>query len=141
MGEAERLWSACADALREQVKDGVWLSTFQDITATELTESGLLLQAPSGLVRDRLEGRYSSLIRGVMDESGGEGIAIIIDVDDTIDLRGNEGRLVPQASTPAPAPKTAPSEFPVSTVNGNGWRTSTVSFTCSPANPVPASRW
>ncbi len=99
MSEADQLWRACTEMLREQVKDGVWLSTFQDIVATGITDDGLVLRAPSGLVRDRLEGRYSSLIRGVLDEAGGDGIAVIIDVDDTIDLRDPE-RPVERASEP-----------------------------------------
>jgi chromosomal replication initiator protein len=62
VSEAAELWTTCREVLREDVREAVWKTWFEGIEADSLDGSGLVLSAPSGLVRDRLEDRYLSLI-------------------------------------------------------------------------------
>ena len=72
MSEAETLWTSAAVLLREQVSEAVWLSTFQDVHATELDEAALVLSVPSTHVRDRIEIRYLPIVREALDAVGGD---------------------------------------------------------------------
>ncbi len=62
MDEAVDLWTTCREVLREDVREAVWKTWFEGLEADQLAGSSFTLTAPSGLVRDRLEDRYLSLI-------------------------------------------------------------------------------
>ena len=47
VSDAEHLWTVAARLLQEQVSETVWLSTFQDAKAVELTADQLVLAVPS----------------------------------------------------------------------------------------------
>ena len=80
MGEAQVLWTNCQAALRDQVSDAVWLSTFQDIAANSVDDATLHLTVPSVMVKERVEGRYLSLVQDVVRAAGGGDLAIELDV-------------------------------------------------------------
>ena len=61
-GEAERLWSACTEALRSQVPESTWKSCFHSTAAVALSDDALVVAAPSSLVKERLEGRWAGLV-------------------------------------------------------------------------------
>jgi chromosomal replication initiator protein len=77
---AHELWTACAEILREQVSEAVWLTTFNAAEAVELTDHELRLAVPSSVVRDRIEGRYLTLVRSALADVGGGEIDLRIEV-------------------------------------------------------------
>ncbi len=78
--EADELWRACSDILRTQVSEAVWLTSFQDTTAGDLLDGELVLQAPSTLVKERIESRYLALVQGALTDMGTPDIDIRIEV-------------------------------------------------------------
>jgi hypothetical protein len=56
--EPQLLWMACAEVLREQVSEAVWLSSFAEVTALPNDNAELVLAVPSPWVKDRIETRY-----------------------------------------------------------------------------------
>ena len=80
MGEAQHLWTNCKESLRTQVSDAVWRSTFQDITDLGLEDDILRLAVPSAVVKDRVEGRYLSLVEDIVRDVSGQSLTIILEV-------------------------------------------------------------
>ncbi len=80
MSDHEELWMSASQALRDQVSEAVWFSTFQDATALPAGPRVLRLGVPSAQVRDRIVNRYFSLLRLSLDEIDGEDVAIEIEV-------------------------------------------------------------
>lgn len=129
--DAEVLWKACADALREQVSEAVWLTTFNGVEPVSLDDDHLHLGVPSSVVRERIEGRYLPLIRGALADAGAPHIDVVISVrtdeDDFLDTPVDvpawneraaaelvdEDRPAPNGSN-APAPVSADGEAPQS---------------------------
>src|SRR6478735_6021326 len=107
VADAQHLWSSCQEALREQVSDAVWSSTFQDAVAIDLDSDGLLVAVPSAVVKERVENRYLSLVNDVLLDLGGPeaGVRIVVrtaaadptDVPDPLDAL-----LGPAPATPTP---------------------------------------
>jgi chromosomal replication initiator protein len=69
VNDAEPLWNEVGHILKGQVSEAVWLSTFQDARALQLTETTLTLSVPSTQARERIEGPYLPLVKGALDES------------------------------------------------------------------------
>ena len=68
MADATVLWEACAAAIQSQVSDVVWQMTFtaaQPVTADDET---LVVSVPSTLIRDRIEGRYHTVVHSAVAE-------------------------------------------------------------------------
>jgi chromosomal replication initiator protein len=90
--QAETLWTACADCLREQVSEAVWLTTFSAAITVGLDDDKLRLAVPSSVVKDRIESRYLTLVEGAMGDIGRPEITVVVEVqtDDaassTVDL-------------------------------------------------------
>ncbi len=80
MGEAEHLWDSCRSSLQSQVSDAVWRSTFQDAVPLSVDGRELVLAVPSVVVRDRIEGRYLSLVEGVVEDIEGSHLAVSVRV-------------------------------------------------------------
>ncbi len=101
MDGAQELWTACAEVLREQVSEAVWLTTFNGAEAVELVDHGLVLAVPSSVVKDRIEGRYLTLVRSALSDVGAGELDLRVEVrtdapltglvdepvDDLVDLR------------------------------------------------------
>ena len=67
---AQDIWNSCASALREQVSDAVWHSCFQEVRPLGFDEDTLRLTVPSGIVRDRIQDRYQSLVANALADIG-----------------------------------------------------------------------
>jgi len=80
VGDADHLWGACCDFLRGQVTDGVWLSTFQGIRAVDADGDRLVLAVPSGIVADRVHGRYRSLVDEAVVAAHGAPLELVVEV-------------------------------------------------------------
>ncbi|MFP3905917.1 MAG: chromosomal replication initiator protein DnaA [Acidimicrobiales bacterium] len=85
MQEADVLWDACADILRAQVSEAVWLTSFNGAHPLELDSGVLTLAVPSTVVKDRIEGRYLALVRDALSEAGADDVALAIEVHTDID--------------------------------------------------------
>ena len=70
MSDANHLWSACADLLRAQVSDPVWHTAFEGVRAVDYDGQLLTLGVASPLAKERIEGRYLSLVRDALVEAG-----------------------------------------------------------------------
>jgi len=81
LADAQDLWMTCQAALQTQVSDGVWRSTFQDITALDGDDEAILrLAVPNGVVKDRVENRYLSLVTDIVRDHSGRDVTIVLDV-------------------------------------------------------------
>lgn len=80
MGEAQILWTACGEVLREQVSETVWSSTFSDVVAVNGSEAELALAVPSPWVKDRIETRYLHLIRAALSDVGATGVDVRVEI-------------------------------------------------------------
>lgn len=91
MNDAEHLWNAVVQILRAQVSEAVWLSTFQDVRAIDMTHERIELAVPSNHVRDRIDGRYLPIVRDALADVGHPDLEVVIGVQH-------------HAATPEPAP-------------------------------------
>ena len=80
VGDGQHLWTSCQESLRTQVSDAVWRSTFQDITQIDVDDGTLRLAVPSAVVKDRVEGRYLSLVEDIVLDACGERLSIVLEV-------------------------------------------------------------
>jgi chromosomal replication initiator protein len=80
VGDADHLWDTCCDFLRGQVTDGVWMSTFQGIRAVDADDDRLVLAVPSGIVADRVHGRYRSLVDEAVLAAHGGPLELVVEV-------------------------------------------------------------
>jgi len=78
--DAEILWKACTDMLREQVSDAVWLTSFNEVQPITFDHKTLVLGVPSSLVRERIEGRYLTLVNSVLVDAGGPDLVLKLEV-------------------------------------------------------------
>jgi chromosomal replication initiator protein len=78
--EAQELWTRCADVLREQVSEAVWLTTFHEAEAVKLHDHTLVMSVPSTVVKDRIEVRYLALVRSALSDAGASDLDIEIEV-------------------------------------------------------------
>ncbi|MEI7622816.1 MAG: DnaA N-terminal domain-containing protein, partial [Actinomycetes bacterium] len=80
MDQAEQLWTKCTVALREQVSEAVWLTTFSMVTPLGLNESILSVAVPSSVVKERIETRYLTLVGGALSDIDRGDISLAIEV-------------------------------------------------------------
>jgi chromosomal replication initiator protein len=78
--DAQQLWTRCADVLREQVSEAVWLTTFHEAEAVKLHDHTLVMSVPSTVVKDRIEVRYLALVRSALSDAGASDLDIDIEV-------------------------------------------------------------
>ncbi len=94
---AVELWDLASAAVRREINTGTWQSTFSNVEAGGLNERVLTLRVPNAIVREKLDGRYRSLLEEAVSEAAGHSLSIdfeqstptLFDLDDV---------------TPAPAP-------------------------------------
>jgi chromosomal replication initiator protein len=65
----EDVWTRVTVALRSQLAEAVWFSTFQDVVPLDSAPDALRLRAPSAYVRDRILTRYLPLVTDALDEA------------------------------------------------------------------------
>src|SRR5262245_42264153 len=78
--DAQRLWDACAEVLRTQVSDAVWLMSFQTASPIGFDGERLVLGVPSSVARERIESRYLGLVEAALDDAGYPGISVDLEV-------------------------------------------------------------
>lgn len=78
---ATELWHACATTIRAQVSDAVWQSTFNTVRVGATDDATLQLLVPSQLVKQRIEDRYSQLVRAALNEVADQPVALVIAVE------------------------------------------------------------
>jgi chromosomal replication initiator protein len=78
--EPQLLWTACADVLREQVSEAVWLSSFAEVTPLEADAGALVVSVPSHWVKERIESRYLDLVRAALADVGATGTELEIQI-------------------------------------------------------------
>ncbi len=83
MDDAEILWTACAGMLREQVSEAVWQTTFAEARAVRSDSHAFVLAVPSSVVRERIEGRYLTLVKSSLTDVGGGERQLVIEVHTT----------------------------------------------------------
>ncbi len=74
------LWESCATAIKSQVSEVVWQVTFSSVIPVEIKNDRLVLQVPSTVVRDRIEGRYKKLVSETLSEISDDQFNIAINV-------------------------------------------------------------
>ena len=78
--QAEQLWMKCTVALREQVSEAVWLTTFSMVTPLDLQGTALSVAVPSSVVKERIETRYLTLVNGALTDIGQSSVRLSIEV-------------------------------------------------------------
>jgi chromosomal replication initiator protein len=96
--DAQKLWDACAEVLRTQVSDAVWLMSFQTAQPIGLDGDRLMLGVPSSVARERIESRYLGLVEAALDDAGFPGVSVHLEVhrelDEMLDLDDAAGPVV-----------------------------------------------
>ena len=80
MTEAERLWILCSQALRIQVAEATWKTWFETINPLRVDDDALVLAVPSSLAKERLDGRYLSLVQDALAGASGTNLDVRIEV-------------------------------------------------------------
>jgi chromosomal replication initiator protein len=91
VNDAEVLWTACADVLREQVSEAVWLTSFNGARPVRIDGDALVLGVPSSVVRERIEGRYLGLVQSALVDVGGSDLQLKIEVHTDSSLDADPG--------------------------------------------------
>lgn len=63
MNDASRLWITCTESLKQQLPESTWKAWFESIEPVDLQGNTLVLNAPSQLVKERIQNRFMSLIK------------------------------------------------------------------------------
>jgi len=98
--QADQLWTACAGALREQVSETVWMTTFSAVLALRVEGNQLRVAVPNSLVKERIENRYLPLVNGVLGDIGKPGMQLVIEV------RTDDAPSHTESTTTPPTPTT-----------------------------------
>lgn len=81
--EPTTLWITAASFLKSQVSEAVWLTTFSSVAAVAVDEERVILSVPSSLIRERIEGRYRSVVEAALRDAGAGDRRVVIEVDAT----------------------------------------------------------
>jgi chromosomal replication initiator protein len=78
--DAPNLWATCANALKSLVSEAVWQSTFTLVKPMEFDGRTLVLGVPSTFVKERIEGRFRSLVADALTETGVSDVRVAVRV-------------------------------------------------------------
>ena len=127
MADATVLWEACAAAIQSQVSDVVWQMTFtaaQPVTADDET---LVVSVPSTVIRDRIEGRYHTVVHDavaevsddqltlrivIREEDPEEDLALLDPIPPTVEPPTSSEPSVPLALDPLTRPTATSTDIP-----------------------------
>ena len=76
MNDTNELWMRSAEVLRDQVTDATWRTWLAGLSPRSFDGSLLVLDAPSTLVRDRVETRFLSLLTAGASVASGHVVLI-----------------------------------------------------------------
>lgn len=108
--EAELLWKACAETLRDRMTDPVWLTSFNAAVPLELTEDRFVLAVPSSVFRERIESRYLGMLTEALADAGVEGITVIIEVQSRSETEASGTDNLPPGDRPIVDRSTTPGD-------------------------------
>jgi chromosomal replication initiator protein len=77
---ADGLWTRCSQVLREQVADGVWMSTFHGAVPLSYEDSHLVIGVGSSLAKQRVDGRYRTLVADALRTAAGSDVDFSVEV-------------------------------------------------------------
>ena len=80
MTDLERLWTSCADAIREQVSEATWRTWFAGVAPLDLDARRLVLAVPNPMTRDHLESRYLELVERTVADTLGAPYDVVLEV-------------------------------------------------------------
>ena len=80
MNEANDLWNRSAAALKDQVSDATWRTWLAALAPRSFDGELLVVDAPSTLVRDRVETRFLPLLAAVASDAVGHEVTIKMEV-------------------------------------------------------------
>jgi chromosomal replication initiator protein len=80
IGDADGLWTTCAESIRAQVSDAVWRTTFSGAKAVAFDEGELVIVVPNGLQKERIEGRYLGLVQDAIEENSTD-VTVRVEID------------------------------------------------------------
>ncbi len=83
MSNATQLWESCGEAIRAQVSDVVWQTTFSSARPISLEDDTLIVVVPSTVVKQRIEGRYNGLVHDAVSEAGDDRLNLLIRVENS----------------------------------------------------------
>jgi chromosomal replication initiator protein len=84
--DVQQLWDSCAGAIRDQLTEATWRTWFAEIHPIGVVNNTFVLAVPNSLVRDRLESRFSGMLRDALVDAAGTDIAIRFEVQtDTVE--------------------------------------------------------
>ncbi|TAN28533.1 MAG: chromosomal replication initiator protein DnaA [Actinomycetota bacterium] len=63
MNDASKLWITCTESLKQQLPESTWKAWFEAIEPVSLQGNTLVLNAPSQLVKERIQNRFMGLIQ------------------------------------------------------------------------------
>ncbi len=109
MTDARALWDACAAALRIEVSEAVWQTTFNLVTPLDFDGRLLRLGVPNTLVKERFEGRFRSLVIDALETAGWPGIEVVVQVNHAVAPAPLPTDEAPGDNWVAPRHDTAPS--------------------------------
>jgi chromosomal replication initiator protein len=78
--DAPSLWATCAHALKSLVSEAVWQSTFTLVQPMDFDGNTLVLGVPSAFVKERIEGRFRSLVADALAETGADDVMLSVRV-------------------------------------------------------------
>jgi len=83
LSNATQLWESCGEAIRAQVSDVVWQTTFSSARPISLEDDTLIVVVPSTVVKQRIEGRYNGLVHDAVSEAGDDRLNLLIRVENS----------------------------------------------------------
>ncbi|MEO7837596.1 MAG: DnaA/Hda family protein, partial [Acidimicrobiales bacterium] len=98
MTGAATMWKEACTALHDLVSEATWKATFEEVRAVDGGVDELVLLAPNSLVKERLDSRFLSMVRDVIDDAGGTRITVRVEVkpvDEADDDDVDEAEVVP----------------------------------------------
>jgi len=106
--EPTTMWTTAAGFLQSQVSEAVWLTTFSAVAAVAIDEERVILSVPSSLIRERIEGRYRSMVEAALRDAGTGDRRVVIEVDTTDNTLfdpaavggGGDDKIAPVTATP-----------------------------------------
>ena len=134
MTNATVLWEACAAAIQGQVSDVVWQMTFKSAEPVAADAETLTVSVPSIILRDRIEGRYRTLVDDAVAQISDDQLSLQIVIREEVD---EEPPLRIVAPTPAREPLVPP---PMMVVPGPPSTTSTSPMTSTSSDVLFAGR-
>jgi chromosomal replication initiator protein len=114
---AQAQWERCAELVRAQVSESVWLTTFHDVRGLRYADGEFVLAVPSVLTKERIEHRFLSTVEAALEDADICDHRLVIEVHADLDGADDVELPIPPAPivtappmVPLPAPAPVPAE-------------------------------